>query len=161
MWNKIYSILLALATLAMIVLMYLPYSWLQSITAPRDVAEYYRYYSNISWVFLLVSALLLLIVGNVLLWLTRRSWAVWATFVYFAVFMVAQTFWLENSFFRYKQANNLEVGVISWSPVTGVILIALGAIIVFFNQYLIKRLRTATAPTESFAEESAPVTKDF
>lgn len=157
MWNKIYLVVLAIAILAMGVLLYLPFSWLQSVTAPRDVAEHYKFYSNISWIFLLISSLVLLIIGNVVLWLTRRSWAMWASLLYFAVFMVAHTFWLENSFFRYKQANTSENGLISWSPLVGVVFIVLAAIIVFFNQYLVKRMRDkmypASQPVEQLPEE--------
>ena len=157
MWNKIYLITLAAAIIAMGILLYLPFSWLQSITAPRDVELHYKYYANISWTFLLISTLVLLVLGNVLLWLTRRSWAMWATFLYFAVFMIAQTFWLENSFFRYKQANNLEAGLVSWSPLVGVVLIVLTAVIVFFDQYLVKRLQDkmypSALPIESPPEE--------
>jgi hypothetical protein len=71
--------------------------------------------------------------------------------------MVAQTFWLENSFFRFKQENNFASGAVSWSPISGAVLIALAAVIVFFNQYLVKRLldRThpPTQPVESLPEE--------
>ena len=146
MWNKIYPVILAVAVLAMGVLLYLPYSWLQSVTAPKDVAGQYQFYSNISWIFLLISSLILLVLGNVVLWLTRQSWAMWAALLYFAVFMIAYTFWLENSFFRYKQANNFESGIISWSPLVGVILIVLAAIIVFFNQFIVKRMHDKTYP---------------
>ena len=158
MWNKVYFVILAAAVLAMCILLYLPYSWLQSVTAPRDVEAHYKFYANISWMFLLISTLVLLVLGNVLLWVTRRSWAMWATFLYFAVFMIAQTFWLENSFFRYKQANNLESGLVSWSPVVGVVLIALTAVIVFFDQYLVKRMHDKmyppAQPLESLPEET-------
>jgi len=157
MWNKIYLVILAVAILAMGVLLYLPYSWLQSVTAPRDVAEHYKFYSNISWVFLLISSLVLLIAGNVVLWMTRRSWALWTSLLYFAVFIIAHTFWLENSFFRYKQASNLESGVISWSPIFGAVLIGLAAIIVFFNQYLVKRMRDKMYPAVAQPVEDLPV----
>lgn len=157
MWNKIYLIILAAAILAMGVLLYLPFSWLQSIGAPAIVRDNYLYYSNISWMFLLVSSLILLITGNVVLWKTRRSWAIWTTLLYFAIFMVAQTFWLENSFFRFKQNNNFTSGAVSWSPISGTVLIALAAVIVFFNQYLVKRLAEKTyapaQPVESLPEE--------
>ncbi len=166
MWNKIYFVVLAAAILAAGVLLYLPYSWLQSITAPKDVAEHYQFYSNISWTFLLVSTLVLLIIGNVLLWLTRRSWAMWATLVYFGSFMIAQTFWLENAFFRYKQTNNFETGLISWSPIYGVVLIVLAAIIVFFDQYLVKRMHdkmypAVAPPIEEMPGESLANEKDI
>lgn len=157
MWNKIYLITLAAAILAMGVLLYLPFSWLQSIGAPATIRDNYLYYSNISWMFLLASSLILLIAGNVVLWKTRRSWAMWTTLLFFAVFMVAQTFWLENSFFRFKQENNFTSGAVSWSPISGAILIALAAVIVFFDQYLVKRLLDKTyplmQPVESLPEE--------
>ena len=157
MWNKIYWAILAIAILAMGVLLYLPYSWLQSVTAPKEVAAQYEFYSNISWIFLLISSLILLIAGNVVLWKTLRSWAMWTSLLYFAVFMIAHTFWLENSFFRFKQDNNFESGVISWSPLFGVVLIVLAAVIVFFNQYLVKRLNDKmfppAQPVESLPEE--------
>lgn len=161
MLNKIFLAVLAAASLAMMILLYLSYDWLQSVTAPKDVVESYRYYANVGWVFLLISALLLLVVGNVVLWTTRRAWAMWAALAYFAVFMILHTFWLENSFFRYQQANNLDDSLFSWSPLVGVFLIVFAAIIVFFNQYLVKRMRdktlpaTETLPAENLSEESA------
>lgn len=153
MWNKIYLIILAAAILAMGVLLYLPFSWLQSIGAPATIRDNYLYYSNISWIFLLASSLILLIAGNVVLWKTRRSWAIWTSLLYFAVFMVAQTFWLENSFFRFKQENNFANGAVSWSPLSGAVLIVLAAVIVFFNQYLVKRLLDKTYPPVQPVEE--------
>lgn len=154
MWNKIYPALLIISIITMSVLLYLPYSWLQSITAPRDVELQYRFYSNISWIFLLVSSLVMLLIGNVVLWLTQRAWAMWTTLLYFTVFMLAYTFWLESAFFNYRQTNNLETGIISWSPLVGVILIALTTVIVFFDQYLVKRMLAKTSGvTESVAQD--------
>lgn len=141
MWSKIYLIILAAAILTMSFLLYFSYSWLQSIDAPTTVRDNYLYYSNISQMFLFVSALALLIAGNVVLWTTRKAWAVWTALLYFAGFTIANSFWLENSFFRYKQTNHLDSGLVSWSPVFGVILIVLATIIVFFNQYLVKRMQ--------------------
>jgi len=156
MWNKIYSAVLAAAILAMSILLYLPYSWLQSVTAPKDVVVQYDFYSNISWIFLLISSLILLIVGNVVLWKTRRSWAMWTTLLYFAVFMVAYTFWLEQIFFQFQRQNNITTEVISFSPIFGIVLVVLAAIIVFFDQYLVKRLLDKTYPPLQTAE-SLPV----
>ena len=158
MWNKIYTAVLAAAILAMCILLYLPYSWLQSVTAPKDVVVQYDFYSNISWIFLLISSLILLIVGNVMLWKTRRSWAMWATLLYFAVFIVAHTFWLNGLFFQFQRQNNFTSEVISFGAFFGVILIVLAAIIVFFDQYLVKRLHDKTypplQPVESLPEET-------
>lgn len=157
MWNKIYLAVLAAAILAMAVLLYFPYSWLQSVTAPKDVEAYYKYYSNMSWLFLLISSLVLLLLGNILLWKTRRSWAMWTTLLYFAGFVIAQTFWLDRKYFDYQQENNLTDSVIWFGALSGAILIFLAAIIVFFDQYLVKRLLDKThpplQPVESLPEE--------
>lgn len=157
MWNKIYLAVLAAAILAMVVLLYFPYSWLQSVTAPRDVQAQYESYSNLGWAFLIISSVVLLVLANVLLWKTRRSWAMWATLLYFAIFVLAETFWLDREFFAYRQANNLTDSAIWFGALSGVILIVLAAIIVFFDQYLVKRLLDKSypllQPVESLPEE--------
>lgn len=152
MWNKIYLIILAVMILAISVLLYLSYSWLESITAPADVAANYAFYSRISWLFLLSSSLTLLVIGNIISWTTRKSWALWTTLLYFIVFMVAYSFWLENSFFKYKQANNLESGLISWSPLFGIALIIAAALVVFSNFYLMRRAQNKMFPPEQIIE---------
>lgn len=146
MLNKIYLLMLAVAVLAMGVLIYFPYSWLQSLTAPKDVAANYLFYANLSWTFMLISTLVLLILANVVLWKTRRAWAMWATLLYFAIFTIAQKFWLDQAFFNYQQTNNLTDSAISFGALFGVVLIVLAAIIVFFDQYLVKRLLDKTSP---------------
>ncbi len=148
MWNKIYVGVLGLAFLVMFVLTYLTFSWLQSVDKPVNVVANYDYYSNICRTFLWVSSLLLLILANVVLWKMRKSWALWATLLYFAVFTLTQTFWVAQTFFQYKQSNNLTHDSFSLSPVFGVTMIVLAGIIVFFNQYLVKRLHDKT-----FAEQ--------
>ena len=141
MWNKLYLILLAAATLTMGILLLLPNSWLGSVTDPRNVALNYTHYAGISWTFLLVSSVFLLIVANGVLLKTGKAWALWTSLLYFAGFMIAQTFWLEQNFFRYQQANNLTDSTFFLGSVYGVALIILAAVIVFFNQYLIKRMQ--------------------
>ncbi len=152
MWNKIYLILLAICVLTMGVLLYLPYSWLGSITDPRIVADNFNHYAGISRTFLFVSALVLLIAANALLFKTRKAWGLWATFVYFAVFMTAQTFWLEQSFFNYRQTNNLTDSTFFFGSFFAVVFIALAAIFVFFNQYLVKRMQTKMSPQTNTVE---------
>jgi len=166
MWNKIYSIILAAAVLAAGVLIYFPYSWLQSKTNPADVQASYLFYSNLSWTFLLISSLILLIAANVVLWKTRRSWAMWVSLLYFAVFTIAQKFWLDGAFFNFQQANRLTESVLSFGALFGAVLIVLAAIIVFFNQYLVKRMHDkmypAVAPTiDDLPEESAAGKKNI
>lgn len=148
MWNKIYLVLLVATTLTMGILLLLPNSWLGSVTDPRNVAQNYTHYSNISWTFLLISSVFLLIVANGVLLKTGKAWAMWVSLLYFAAFMVAQTFWLEQNFFRYQQANNLTDSAFFLGSIYGVALIALAAVIVFFNQYLIKRMQARNLPAE-------------
>ena len=148
MWNKVYLGLLAASTLLLGILMYLSYGWLKSIGAPLTVIEKYNYYSNINWLFLWISTLVLLLMGNVVLWKMRKSWALWTTLLYFVFFVVLQTFWLEQSFFHFKQENISGTNGFSFSPFFGIALIVLAAIIVFFNQFLVKRLYDKMSPTE-------------
>jgi uncharacterized membrane protein SirB2 len=154
MWNKIYLVLLVATTLTMSILLLLPNSWLGSVTDPRNVAQNYTHYSNISWTFLLISSVFLLIAANGILLKTGRTWAMWASLAYFAVFMIAQTFWLEQNFFRYQQANNLTDSAFFLGSIYGVALIALAAVIVFFNQYLIKRMQTSNLPADTLPVEN-------
>ena len=125
----------------------LSFDWLKSIGSPVIVIEKYNYYSNLSWVFIWISTLILLTVGNVILWKMRKSWALWSTLLYFVFFVVLQTFWLDQSFFQFKQKNVGSDGF-SFSPFFGIALIVLAAIIVFFNQFLVKRLSDKMLPTE-------------
>jgi len=147
MWNKIYLVGLALASVAMCVLTYFPYGWLQSKTDPRDVQTNYLFYADISWTFLLISSLILLVAANIVLWKTRRSWAIWTTLLYFAIFIIAHKFWLERTFFDYQKSNNLTESIFTFGALSGVVLIILAAIIVFFNQYLVKRMLDKASPS--------------
>ena len=153
MWNKIYLILLLIAALTMGVLMYLSDSWLGSITEPKNVAANYIYFADISWTFLMISSLVLLAAANALLFKTRKAWALWASFLYFAVFMILQTFWLQESFFQYKKTNGLADGSFSLGAFVGVMFVALAAIFVFFNQYLVKRMQAKMFPQAAITEQ--------
>ena len=154
MWNKIYLILLVATTLTMSILLLLPNSWLGSITNPRDIARNYIHYASISWTFLLVSSVFLLILANIVLLKTGKAWALWVSLLYFAVFMIAQTFWLEQNFFRYQQANNLTDSAFFLGSIYGVALIILAAVIVFFNQFLIKRMQARKSLAEGLPVEN-------
>lgn len=163
MWNKIYLIFLAAAILTMSGLTYLAFSNLHSTGfAPAIIAENYNYYSNIGWSFLWISAICLLIAGNIILWKARKSWALWTIFLYFALFIVLQTFWLGQLFFHYQKENRLSDDILSFSPFLGIILIVLMAIFVFFNQYLVKRMHDKmylVKPVEDLPEET-PTTEN-
>ncbi len=146
MWNKIYLAVLAVAIVVMCFLTLYSHSWLGSIGAPKTTSEFYEFWIGWNSVFLWLSSLVLLILANILLWKTRRAWALWTTFLYFALFSVTRYFWLEPSFFAFKKANGLWQGELSLSPFLGVILIVIAVVIVFFNQFLNLRLNERMYP---------------
>ena len=157
MWNKIYLAVLGAAIVTMAILTYYAGSWLGSIGAPQATKEFYEYYAKLASSFLWISSLILLIIANVLLWKTRRGWAMWTTFLYFTVFTIIQYFWLEQSFFAYKKANGLSLGAFSWNPVIGVVSILAFAAIVFFDQFINLRLNNKMYVLQETAEEDLPL----
>lgn len=164
MWNRIYLIALATLTVITAGLMYYSYTWLKSITNPVDVAANYESSSHIGWGFLWISAAILLILANVMLWQTRKAWALWATLAYFGFFVILQTFWLDQSFFQYKKNNALAESEFSFSPFLGVGVCIAAAFIVFFDQFLVTKIHGKRAlkelPAESDPEEVGEVITD-
>lgn len=140
MWNKIYSIALAISVLVMSGLSFYGYNWLKSIDAPVNVVQNYEYFSGLAWMFLWFSSIVLLILANALYWRTQQAWALWATFLYFTLFILLQTFWFDEAFITYKNRNNLGQNNFSPGLFLGATLCILGAIIVFFDQFLVSRL---------------------
>lgn len=140
MWTKIYLLLLAAAAVTSGFLTFYSYSWLQSIGSPANVLENYQFFANIGAAFLWISAAVLLIVGNLIALKTRKTWALWTTLLYFVIFVVLQTYWLGQMFFDFKKSNNLSAEIFSFSLVLAVAFIVLAAIIVYFDQYFVKRI---------------------
>lgn len=140
MWNKIFFIALSIAVLAMASFSFYSYSWLQSQTRPADVLQNYEYFSNLAWLFLWISSIVLLVLANALYWRIQQPWALWATFLYFAIFVVVQTFLLDSSFSTFQKRNFPAQEGFSPQPFLGVILCVLGVIIVFADQFLVSRL---------------------
>jgi apolipoprotein N-acyltransferase len=105
------------------------------------VAQNYDYYSNTGWLFLWISSIILLVLANVVLWTTRNAWAMWATFLYFALFMLIRTLWLDQSFFDYQRQNGITNRAFFLGAFSGILFCVLAAVIVFFNQFIVKRMR--------------------
>jgi len=153
MSSKIYLAALAVSIAVMAFFTYYSWSWLQSIGLPAAVAAGFEYHSAIAWPVLWISAVALLLLGNAVLWTTGRSWAMWVTFVYFAAMIVIRFFWLNATFLQFQKEKGLAEGGISVGPLLAVILIALMAAIVFFDQFIVPRLRLKTLPWKT---EEAP-----
>lgn len=149
MFSKIYFIVFAVFFLAESILTCYLCGWLSSIDDPRAVVSNYEYYSYLSGTFLWISTLILLVLANVHLWKTRKLWAFWTTFVYFATFIVLYTFWLDRSFIEFKREKGLLVGNYSLSPFLGVGLCIGAAFVVFFNQFVAIKMRDRMFPQEA------------
>lgn len=161
MWNKIYTAVLGISFVLLAGLTFYSYTWLESVGAPVNVVQSYDYYSNIAWMFLWISSIVLLILANVVLWTTRNAWAMWATLLYFALFMLLQTLWLDQAIFAYKQSNGLENRTFSLGAFTGILLCIPAAAIVFFNQFIVKRMREKMFQPQSATENQTSAEIDL
>ena len=132
MWNKIYFAVLAAAALAMCFFTFYAVSWFGSIGSPKDALAGYEYYAGLGSVFLWISSAVLLILANVILWNTRRGWALWTTLAYFAVFVLLRTFWLEKARFNFQ----FPESVFFTPALVGAGLIIAAGAVVFFNQLI-------------------------
>jgi hypothetical protein len=158
MWTKIFLILFAVALAAMGVLTYLSYAQLQSIGfAPRDIAGSFLSYAGIYWTGLWIFSLALLILANVVLWLNRRAWALWLAFLFFSVFVLVRTWWLNEVYVNYAKQNNLTPESLFGYGILGALLCIVAAVGVFFNQFLILRMRDRVHAVDKPAEEITAV----
>ncbi|MEP6946117.1 MAG: hypothetical protein ABJA02_09385 [Acidobacteriota bacterium] len=146
MVSKIYLGVLAVSTALMAFFTYYSWSWLQSIGQPSTAVAGYNYNDNIAWTLLIVSTLALAILGNVILWLTRRAWALWATLLYFAVFVLLRYIWLDQALFHFKKENGLWEGSFSIGPLFGAIVVIIAAVFVFSDQFAVLQLQRKMFP---------------
>lgn len=152
MWDKIFLLILAVCSAIMAGLTYYSWSWLQSIGNPAATVEGYTYHAGLAWTFLWISSIVLLVAANFLLGRFRRSWAMWATFVYFAAFAVIRYFFLERSFLHYKLNAGFGEPGISWAPFAGAIIVIAAGATVFLNHLLVVRLREQLYPAAAADE---------
>jgi hypothetical protein len=140
MWNKIYLGLLLVALAVMGVMTFWCYNWLGSVDRPETVAANFMNSQSIYWTVLWISSAVLMIVANVLLWTKRSAWALWTTFIYFGAFIILQTWWLNSLSNNYLTANKMEAGFVGMG-IVGIVLCIITAIGVFFNQFIVFRMR--------------------
>lgn len=153
MLSKIYVLVLVVAILITGLLTFYAYSWLGSLSGPQSIVENHNFYSNLAWTCVWLSSIILLGIANAILWKTQKLWAMWASFVFFAAFVILQTFWLSPAFSNFLFNNNLQERGISFSPFLGIIICILAAIIVFFNQFIVLRMHEKSFPPAQLPEE--------
>lgn len=145
MWTNIYLIALAIFIIPMGFFTVYSWSWLQSIGNPQTKIENFAFWSGISWAFLWISSIILLISANIILWKTRRAWALWTMLGYFVIFIILKYFWLDQLF---ASINNSVQNSFTLSALYGTVLCLLAAAIVFFNQFIVLRMTEKMHPTE-------------
>jgi len=156
MVSKIYLAVLGISVAVMAFFTYYAWSWLQSIGKPAAAIDGYLYHAALGWVTLVASWLILMLIANVILWATQRAWAMWTTFVFAAIFLIAKFFWLGTAFLNFARENSMTDIRYSFAPLTGVILIVAVGIVTLANQFLSVRLQQkmyAPSTPESPAEE--------
>lgn len=160
MWNKVYLGALAVFLLLMFVLIYVSSDWLGSITRPEDVAAGYISSSGRSWYVLLFASLVLLVLANVVLWTNRTAWALWTTLLFFIIFILLQTFWLDRSFVAYLKDHGFPPGSYTFRPLLGAMMCIGAGALVFFNQLIVLRMHdkmyAKDAPVERLPEDEIP-----
>lgn len=142
MLNKIFLGVFALAIIGLAILSFLSYNQLQSIGfAPANIVENFNSYHGIHWIYLWIASIVLLVFANVIMWTNRKAFALWLTFVFFAVSILVNMWWLSNLLFNYKKQNGLWEGGFNASIIGAAFFIIIAGIGVFFNQFLTFRLR--------------------
>ncbi len=146
MLTKIYLFLLALSTAAMGFFTLYSWSWLNSIASPAGAVVGYEYHASASWPVLWLSASILLILANSILWVSGRLWPMWTTLLYFQIFVLIRAFWLDPALLSFKNDAGIADSTFTIAPILAAVLIIMAAAIVFFDQFLILRLKEKTYP---------------
>ncbi len=146
MISKIYLAILAASTALMAFFTYYAWSWLQSIGAPAAAMDGYHYNDGIAWAVLLASGAVLLIVGNVILWMTEKAWALWSTLLYFVVFILLRYFVLNPAFFEFSKSNGMSGDSYSTAPLLGAMIVIAAAIFIFCDQFAVLQLHRKMYP---------------
>lgn len=152
MLKKLYLIALGILVLPSALLIYYAGSWLHSIGDAKAAQEEYFFYSGLGLTVLLISSGLLFIGGNVILWTTRRAWALWLSFAFFALFTFLRFWWLEGAYLDFAMRNSLTDNKFSLGPIVAVVLILGVGALVFFDQFVVLRLAEKMHPAPAEAD---------
>ena len=141
MLSKIYLGALTLAVLVVAFFTYYAWSWLQSIGDPQGAWESFNYDKRAGVYVLIASTGLLLLIANIVLWMSRSAWAMWISYIYFTVFVILLLVLMHLLGVQFCEKNAVCV---SPSRVIGPLLAAFGilvlGVLVFFNQFFVIRL---------------------
>jgi hypothetical protein len=94
-----------------------------------------------------------LTIANVVLWSTRKAWAVWLSFLYFALFIFLRYWWLEGDYLDFARRHSLTDSSFSTGPLVAAILVVGVGMLIFFDQFVVLRLSEKMHPTSGFSNE--------
>ncbi len=152
---KIYIALLTVSVAVMGFFTLYSWSWLGSIGSPAMAVAGYEYHAGLSWPVLWLSASILLILANSILWVTGRLWPMWTTLIYFQLFVVIRAFWLDSSLLAFRNEARLTDETFTIAPIFAAAVIMTAAAIVYFDQFLIIRMKEKTFPPNEIEEIAA------
>jgi hypothetical protein len=158
MLNKIFLVVLFVAFLVMSGLTYFCYDSLTHIGfSPRQIVENFNGFRATYFTSLWITSGILLIFANIILWSSRRAWTLWSSFIFFAIFLLVQTFWLGNKLQTYLAAEFPSETSLGLGGIAGAFACIIAAIGVFFNQFIVIRLRDKMFPVSSTTTQSLPI----
>ncbi len=157
MWNKIFLGTIAFFSIVVGFFTYYSWSWLQSIGSPRTAIEGYAYNSSLGWTTFWIGTIVLLIIANIVLLKTEKAWALWTTFGFFALFVIAKYFWVGLTALEVERQNSLPISGSILGPFLAVILCLIFGAFVYADQLLAVKLLRRIYPS-AVIDDSAPET---
>ncbi len=154
MWNKIFIGTIAFFSILVSFFTYYSWSWLQSIGSPPAAIEGYAYNSSLGWTSFWIGTIILLIIANIVLLKTEKAWALWATFGFFALFVIAKYFWVGLTAIEFERENSLPVSGSILGPFLAVILCLIFGAFVYADQLLAVKLLRRIYPSPDIEEPS-------
>jgi len=155
MSNKAFLALLAIGVLVAGFFVCYAWSWLGSIGDPRTAWEAFNYYKRTGVYFVIPWTVLLLIVANVVLWTSRRAWAMWVSYAYFSLFAALLLVWLHLAGTAFCERT---ATCVSPSYLVGPLLAVLGMVVlgvaVFVDQLVVLRPYTKMYPAIETDEDT-------
>lgn len=147
MLNKIYLIAFAVLLVPQAFLTYYAGTWLTSIGDPKAAQASYFYYTGMGFTLLWIAFFLLVVIANIILWTSRRAWAIWLTFAYFAIFIFLRYWWLEGTYLDFARRNAFIDSNFSLGPIVAALLVVGMGALIFFDQFVVLRLAEKMHPT--------------
>jgi hypothetical protein len=161
MWTKVYSGLLAVAVLPVAFFSYYALSWLGSVGDPQDAAAGFAYHTDLGIKSLWAFSVILLLVANIILWTLGRAWAIWTTFLYFAIGTVVNYFWLASAGAEFQRDSSNNAPRFIAEPFVGVALVAAAAVLIFLNQLTVVHMqRSIIPPVDLEPDDTEPIIDD-